>query len=190
MKPKIYIINLNYNSGTDTIECLESVLRNDYSNYQIIVLANNSPNNSMEYKKAWDERISDVQISPDNPLRKLFYPPIPRSLLCVYYNCEKAEKGGVKMFWGRKIRRMDFSKFWLSYYGQRNLIWLGKKYTTNKPLFYIQLAENLIKTILRIVIFDNNKYKRIMLVLNAYFDGLRGNFDNKKPRRILYGVKP
>ncbi len=43
MKPKIYIIILNYNGWADTIECLESVLRNDYPNYQVIVLDNNSP---------------------------------------------------------------------------------------------------------------------------------------------------
>ena len=46
---KVYIILLNYNGWTDTIECLESVLRNDYPNYQVIVVDNNSPNNSIEY---------------------------------------------------------------------------------------------------------------------------------------------
>jgi GT2 family glycosyltransferase len=53
--PKIYIIILNYNGWADTIECLESVLRNDYPNYQVIVVDNNSPNNSMEYIKTWAE---------------------------------------------------------------------------------------------------------------------------------------
>ena len=51
--PKVYIIILNYNGWQDTIECLESVLRNDYPNYQVIVVDNGSPNNSMEYIKAW-----------------------------------------------------------------------------------------------------------------------------------------
>jgi GT2 family glycosyltransferase len=40
--PKVYIILLNYNGWADTIECLESVLRNDYPNYQVIVVDNNS----------------------------------------------------------------------------------------------------------------------------------------------------
>jgi hypothetical protein len=48
MNPKASIIILNWN-GWDTIECLESVFRNDYPNYQITVINNNSPNNSMEY---------------------------------------------------------------------------------------------------------------------------------------------
>ena len=50
--PKVYIIILNYNGWADTIECLESMLRNDYPDYQVIVVDNNSPNNSMEYIKA------------------------------------------------------------------------------------------------------------------------------------------
>ena len=41
--PKVAIIILNYNGWKDTIECLESVLRNDYPNYQVIVVDNSSP---------------------------------------------------------------------------------------------------------------------------------------------------
>ncbi|RKX59396.1 MAG: hypothetical protein DRP29_04690 [Thermodesulfobacteriota bacterium] len=53
--PKVVVIILNYNSWKDTIECLESVLRNDYPNYQVIVIDNGSQDNSMEYIKAWAE---------------------------------------------------------------------------------------------------------------------------------------
>ena len=49
--PKVAIIILNYNGWQDTIEYLESVLRNDYPNYQVIVIDNGSSNNSMEYIK-------------------------------------------------------------------------------------------------------------------------------------------
>ena len=55
MNKKAYIIILNYNNWQDTIECLESVLRNDYPNYQVIVIDNGSPNNSIKYIKAWAE---------------------------------------------------------------------------------------------------------------------------------------
>jgi len=58
--PKIAIIILNWNGWKDTIECLESVFRIDYPNYQVIVVDNNSPNNSMEYIKAWAEGNLDV----------------------------------------------------------------------------------------------------------------------------------
>ena len=58
--PKVAIIILNWNGRKDTIECLESVLRNTYPNYQVIVVDNNSSNNSMEYIKAWAEGNLDV----------------------------------------------------------------------------------------------------------------------------------
>ncbi len=90
--PKVYIILLNYNSWTDTIECLESVLRNDYPNYQVIVIDNNSPNNSMEYLKAWAEGRIDVWVNPNNSLRNLSFPPVPKPIPYVYYTREEAEK--------------------------------------------------------------------------------------------------
>ena len=51
--PAVYIIILNYNSWPDTIECLESLLAQDYSNYKIIVVDNGSPNDSVPQLKAW-----------------------------------------------------------------------------------------------------------------------------------------
>jgi GT2 family glycosyltransferase len=90
--PKVYIILLNYNNWADTIECLESVLRNDYPNYQVIVVDNNSPNNSMKYLKAWAEGKLDVWVKPDNPLRNLSFPPVPKPIPYVYYTREEAEK--------------------------------------------------------------------------------------------------
>ena len=94
--PKIAIIILNWNGWKDTIECLESVFRIDYPNYQVIVVDNNSPNNSMEYIKAWAEGNLDVWTKPDNPLRHLSNPPVPKPVPYVFYNKEEAEKGGNK----------------------------------------------------------------------------------------------
>lgn len=50
---KVYIVILNYNGWRDTLECLESVLRNQYDNYQIIVVDNASTNSSMENMLSW-----------------------------------------------------------------------------------------------------------------------------------------
>lgn len=44
MKNKVYIIIVNYTTFADTIECLESVLKSDYSDFQLIII-DNSPNN-------------------------------------------------------------------------------------------------------------------------------------------------
>jgi GT2 family glycosyltransferase len=91
--PKVYIILLNYNNWADTIECLESVLRNDYPNYQVVVVDNNSSNNSMEYLKAWAEGKLDVWVNPSNPLRSLSFPPVSKPIPYVYYTMEEVENG-------------------------------------------------------------------------------------------------
>jgi len=52
-EPKVYIIVLNYRNYTDTIECLESLLKLQYGNKEIIVIDNASPNDSNKYLKQW-----------------------------------------------------------------------------------------------------------------------------------------
>jgi len=93
---KVYIILLNYNGWKDTIECLESVLKNNYENYQIIVVDNDSPNNSMEYIKAWAEGKQEVIYEESSQLKYLSQPHEPKPLDYVYYTKEEALNGGDK----------------------------------------------------------------------------------------------
>ncbi len=92
---KILAIILNYNGWEDTIECLESILRSDYTNYQVIVVDNKSPNNSMEYIKAWAEGKQE-NFSPkrSHPLYHLSHPSIKKPIPYICYTREEAEKGG------------------------------------------------------------------------------------------------
>jgi len=48
LKPKIAIIILNWNGMQDTIPCLESVLRIDYPNYEVILVDNGSEDRSVQ----------------------------------------------------------------------------------------------------------------------------------------------
>ncbi len=108
---------------------------------------------------------------------------VPKSIIVH----KEATKGRLeKSFLGRKSKRIEFNKFWISYYGLRNLVWLGKQYSENKLLFYMQMIKSLVRTIVGVILYDDYKYKRIRLILSAYFDGLKGRFDNRKPKRILY----
>ncbi len=93
--PKVYIILLNYNGWADTIECLESLLRIDYPNYQIIVVDNNSPNNSLEYIKLWAEGKLDVWVNPKHPLRKLSFPPTKKPIKYSIYEQNSVEKNEI-----------------------------------------------------------------------------------------------
>jgi len=133
--PKVYIIVLNYNGWADTIECLESVLRNNYPNYQVIVVDNNSPNHSMEYIKAWAEGKLDVWVKPDHPLRHLSFPPIKKPISYVYYTREEAEKGGNCNL--EKSFHQPTSKSFSHSVAQ------PADYTTNHPLILIQTGRNL-----------------------------------------------
>jgi len=52
-EPSVYIVILNWNGWQDTIECLESVFRIEYTNYRIILIDNDSANNSTEHIQNW-----------------------------------------------------------------------------------------------------------------------------------------
>ena len=93
--PRVAIIILNWNGWKDTIECLESVFRNTYSNYQVIVVDNGSTDGSMEKIKAWAEGKQKV-LTPESthPLYNLSHPPIKKPIPYIYYTREEAERGG------------------------------------------------------------------------------------------------
>jgi len=42
MSPKVFIIILNWNGWSDTLECLKSLENNDYPNYQVVIVDNGS----------------------------------------------------------------------------------------------------------------------------------------------------
>ena len=50
---KVYIIVLNWNGWKDTIECLNSIIESDYSNYEIIICDNASSDNSILEIEKW-----------------------------------------------------------------------------------------------------------------------------------------
>jgi len=114
MTKKVYIILLNYNGWKDTIECLESVLKNDYENYQIIVVDNDSPNNSMKYIKAWAEGKQEVVYDENSQLKHLSQPFVSKPLEYVFYTKNEALNGGDK----------------------------DKESKLNNPIIFIQAGEN------------------------------------------------
>lgn len=89
MDPKVYIIVLNYNGWEDTIECLESLLKLKYDNYQIVVVDNASVNNSVNHIKAWLDGKICIQVSKSNPLRPYSFPPSEKPLPYIHYQGNK-----------------------------------------------------------------------------------------------------
>jgi len=91
---KVYILLLNWNGWRDSIECLESIFRNEHSNYQVILCDNDSRDGSLEHVKAWADRHMDVAVALDNPLHHISFPPIPKPIVYAQYNRQQAEAGG------------------------------------------------------------------------------------------------
>ncbi len=99
---------------------------------------------------------------------------------------DAANRGEIhKKFLGKTLHRDAYDKLWLVYYGTRNLIWLRKNYVS-KMQFYIKLFKDYSRSTIAILLFDDKKFKRIRLLTESYLDGLKGNFDNFKPKGILY----
>jgi len=92
--PKVYVVILNWNGWKDTIECLESVFKNSYSNYRVIVCDNDSTDGSVERIKDWAEGRLLVQLDTDSPLHDKSWPPVDKPIRWVEYGREKAEQGG------------------------------------------------------------------------------------------------
>lgn len=62
--PSVAVLLLNYNGWQDTIECLESLLLSEYENFNIVVVDNLSPNDSMSELQRWaEEKFSERSIS-------------------------------------------------------------------------------------------------------------------------------
>lgn len=91
---KIYIILLNWNGWRDTIECLESVFRNNHPNYQVIVCDNGSRDDSLKQIKDWADGRRDAPLSDSNPLQSLSYPPVLKPVSYAEYERAEAEAGG------------------------------------------------------------------------------------------------
>jgi len=133
--PKVAVIILNWNGWKDTIECLESVFRNTYPNYQVIVVDNGSTNGSIEKMKAWAEGKQEVLTpEPSHPLYHLSHPPVKKPIPYIYYTREEAEKGG-NFELEEKV-----TKEWQE---QRKFNSKGLNPTSFYPLIFIQTGENL-----------------------------------------------
>ena len=133
--PKVAIIILNWNGWKDTIECLESVFKNTYPNYQVIVIDNGSTDGSIEKIKAWAKGKQKV-LTPESthPLYHLSHPPVEKPISYIYYNREEVEKGG-----NFKLEEKTIKEW------QEKNIFDSKEInsTSSYPLILIQTGENL-----------------------------------------------
>jgi len=133
--PKVAIIILNWNGWKDTIECLESVFRNTYPNYQIVVVDNGSTDGSINKIRAWAEGKQGV-LTPESthPLYYLSHPPVKKPIPYICYTREEAEGcGNFKL--EEKITKELLEQVKINSEESNS--------TSVYPLIFIQTSENL-----------------------------------------------
>lgn len=91
---KVYIIILNWNGWEDTIECLESIFRNSYPNYNVIVCDNASADNSLGKIKQWATGKIRANHSNNSQISICTTPPVSKPIQYAEYNRKQAEQGG------------------------------------------------------------------------------------------------
>lgn len=103
--------------------------------------------------------------------------------------CHKAASGSDSLeprwFLGKRSMRMRYDKLWSRYFMTRNEIWYGMR--THPIGWALRGLYRFVKRIPGILLFEDRKAKRIRFWFNACIDGIRGHFDNDKPRRLLDG---
>ena len=92
--PRVYVLLLNWKGWADTIECLESVFRQRYENYRVIVCDNASPDDSVERIRAWAHGRQTVSVAEAQPLRRLSLPPVPKPIALAEFERDEAWQGG------------------------------------------------------------------------------------------------
>lgn len=95
MIPKVYIVILNWNAWQDTIECLESVFRQDYKNFKVIVCDNSSTDNSIQHIKAWAHGKELLKLSKDSAFFPLTLSPVLKPVKISIIDREKSESDKV-----------------------------------------------------------------------------------------------
>ncbi|QNF34990.1 glycosyltransferase family 2 protein [Adhaeribacter swui] len=92
MTSKVSVVLVNYNGWKDTIECLESLLKVNYSNFNIIVVDNKSTNDSLEKLINWAKGEIEVKVSDDNALSSLILPLVSKPVQLKILDDSSTEK--------------------------------------------------------------------------------------------------
>lgn len=178
--PKVNIILLNYNGWEDTIECLESLQKISYPNYNLIVVDNNSNDNSIKMIKKWCD--GDLKSESDF----VSYDSSKKPVEVFEYDKKTAQKGGENKK-EKKISNLPSDRKIILIQSGENIGFAGGNniaitYSLNSDSDYIMLLNNdtvversFLEPLVEIIKSDN----KIGIVGGKIFD-------YNDPNKILY----
>jgi len=93
LHPRVYVCLLNWNGWADTITCLESLLRGDYPNFQVVVCDNASADGSPERIAGWADGDQVAHVPQAPALAACTDPPVAKPLDYRRMSRDEAEAG-------------------------------------------------------------------------------------------------
>jgi len=103
----------------------------------------------------------------------------------IYHKEKRQEEKIERRFLRFSKNRIRFEMLWLKYFGLRNSIYTARTYAKSPRVWWdiLVLYTTLVKDI---VLYDDRKWLRLKFATHSVVDGLRGNFDNTKAKRLLH----
>lgn len=89
---KVYVVLVNWNSWGDTIECLESIYRSNYPNYQVIVVDNASADESLNKIAAWAKGKAGFPKEPSEQMKRYSSPAVQKPIPCVSMSLDETQQ--------------------------------------------------------------------------------------------------
>ncbi len=102
----------------------------------------------------------------------------------IFHKEKRQEEKIVKKCCWLQKNRIKLDMLWIKYFGMRNSIYIALRYGKN-PFIIFKILYMYIVLLKDIILFDDQKLKRIRFATSSTFDGIFGIFDNDKPKRIL-----
>jgi GT2 family glycosyltransferase len=81
LKQKVFIVIANYNGHLDTLDCLESIMKQRYSTFQTIVIENSKTDSSLKQISKWSTGQYNEIIATQFP--EIIYPPTTKPISSV-----------------------------------------------------------------------------------------------------------
>jgi GT2 family glycosyltransferase len=131
---RVCVILVNYKTWRDTAECIESLLKCQTAHMQVVVVENDSPDDSWEQLQNWAQGKVTLDLSPENTLRRLTHPPATKPIRYAAINEQEAAslKSDVPVVFIRTASNLGFA-------GGNNV---GLRYMLNNDFQYAWLLNN------------------------------------------------